>query len=87
MEALFKVVVFLVFMFFAIIGASALLGYSCTSCNSVDDISDKPCIPVLSNGDTNPHYKNAWHTCKRGCIVQGKRSVNLDVKTCECYCD
>lgn len=87
MESLFKVVVFLVFMFFVVIGASALFGYSCTSCNSVDDFSNTPCIPVLSNGKANPHYKNSWYACKRSCISEGKRSTKLDVKTCDCYCE
>ena len=84
MEAMFKVVVFLAVLFFAIIGGAALFGYGCTSCNSVEDVSETPCTPVLSNGKTNPHYHNAWYACKRSCI--GKK-VNLDVKTCHCDCE
>jgi len=84
MESIFKAVVFLVVVFFAIVGGAALFGYSCTSCRSVKDISEEPCIPVLSNGEVNPHYKNAWYACTRSCIG---RKVKLDVKTCDCYCE
>lgn len=85
MESVFKMFITVVFLFFLIVGLATTIGYSCGSCKGVDDISSTPCIPVLSNGDENPHYKNAWHSCKRGCI--GKRNIILDVKTCNCSCE
>jgi len=85
MNAMFKTVVFLIAVLFAIIGGAAVFGYGCKACNSVDDISEAPCVPVLSNGDTNPHYKNEWYACKRSCI--GKRNIKLNVKTCDCSCE
>jgi len=84
-ESVFRIVVFFVFMFLVIVGGSALFGYSCSSCKSVDDISNTPCVPVLSNGDINPHYKNSWYSCKKGCL--GKKNVKLDTKTCDCSCE
>jgi len=85
MESLFKIVVFFIFIFFVLMGTSALFGYSCTSCNNVDDISNNPCIPVLSNGKTNPHYRNNWNSCVKTCVLKG--NPNLNIKTCECFCE
>ena len=83
MNSLFKTVVFLVIMFLLVLGCATLFGYSCMSSNHIDDFSKTPCVPVLSNGKTNPHYQNNWNNCTRNCI--GKRA-NLDINTCKCEC-
>jgi hypothetical protein len=83
MDSVVKVITVVIVSFFVILFLAGAFGYS-LNCTSVDSIAETPCIPVLSNGETNPHYRNQWYECRKSCI--GKKNLKLDIKTCNCSC-
>lgn len=82
MEALFKVFITVILVCSLIIVSSVVVGYSFGTKN-IDNISETPCVVILSNGKQNPHYANEWYECKKKC---NNDYAILDFKTCNCSC-
>ena len=87
MDSLAGVVVFIIAV---VLVSAGIVGYGCRGGNSINTAKmadEAPCAPVLSNGDKNPHYQNAWNACRSQCGGYGSsRGMDLNLKTCECKC-
>ncbi len=83
MESVFKMFMVLMVIVLVGLGGVFLLGYSCANSGSVGDISETPCVPILSNGNSNHHYRQTQFHCDVKCSPN--RGV-VDLK-CSCVCE
>jgi hypothetical protein len=97
MESIKAIVVFLVFVLVAVMAGAWLFGYAFRASTQprltpeevAASLAEAPCQPVLPGGSVNPHYQNAWKSCKEACAgawFHADRFPLLDRRTCECSC-
>jgi hypothetical protein len=85
MDSIVDLIKFFFFVGIVVLFVSGIIGYGCKACNRVTpkDFEEAPCMPVMPNGEKNPHYSNTWRACQAGC---GMKQPFVDLKTCECTC-
>jgi len=87
MDAFFRIVVFIVVvsvLLFVVVGVAGFMYGKGTSIDT-SELANNPCIPVLSNGKTNPHYREMLWNCSVFCSSDKRATVNI--KTCACECN